>query len=511
MSQSPSKSFRKKTTRRKSRRSPQGSTSSGTEIEITRYGVGLDVHKENIVVSVAAQTEQNLIVQIRTHKFRNHPPGLQELTQFLQKYQPVSHYLMECTGIYHRPLYHALEGAFPNSKTKIIAMNPLLVHRKLTDLGNKHDKADAQGMAELSFYDRLIRPSYVGTPEFFHLRDTLRNYKHAKKEASKHVNRIHRVLCSVNFMCKLNLHHEWELHLLDYIIATEGPIKRAFKAMVESSRLEKRSISSLMKHQEDFVPYFNIELPKSSRFNLRQLVIQYLQAETNAAQYLLQTEKQILKDAEFEHWYLQLLRIPCVGQISALRLITELGDFRRFVNWKAFAKYCGVVPEIKESGGTFTASHINRFTNAHLRTALSQVAMLYVNGYAKGTDLSIFAHRQRVLRRLPYKKAVMRVAHKLSRIIYQVLVNNVTYDVTYEQTKAKIQRLQRKNTKHGTMLESSQTRSLQRDISQLLVTNSQYMTSKSRFFLVKGFQQLIRKANVVELEGTKLDSKKNKI
>ena len=194
-----------------------------------------------------------------------------------------------------------------------------------------------------------------------------------------------------------------------------------------------------------------------------------------------------------------------------MRLITELGDFRRFVNWKAFAKYCGVVPEIKESGGTFTASHINRFTNTHLRTALSQVAMLYVNGYAKGTDLSIFAHRQRVLRRLPYKKAVMRVAHKLSRIIYQVLVNNVTYDVTYEQTKAKIQRLQRKNAKHGTMLESSQTRSLQRDISQLLVTNSQYMTSKSRFFLVKGFQQLIRKANVVELEGTKLDSKKNKI
>ena len=511
MSHHPSKSFRKKTTRRKSRKNLQESTSSGAEIEIIRYGVGLDVHKENIVVSVAAQTAQNLIVQIRTHKFRNHPQGLQELTRFLQKYQPVSHYLMECTGIYHRPVYHALEDAFPNLKAKIIAMNPLLVHRKLTNLGNKHDKADAQGMAELSFYNRLIRPSYVGTPEFFHLRDTLRNYKYAKKEANKHVNRIHRVLCSVNFMHRFNLHHEWELHLLDFMIATKGPIKRAFKAMVESSQLEKRSISSLMKHQEDYVPYFNIELPKASRFNLRQLVIQYLQAETNAAQYLLQTEKLILKDAELEHCYLQLLRIPCVGQISALSIITELGDFRRFVNWKAFAKYCGVVPEIKESGGTFTASHINRFTNTHLRTALSQIAMLYVNGYAKGTDLAIFAHRQRVLRQLPFKKAVIRVAQKLSRIIYQVLVNNLTYDASYEQTKAKIQRLQRRNTKHGTMLESPHTRSLRRDISQLLVTNSQYMTSKSRFFLVKGFQQLIRKANSVELEGTELNSKKNKV
>jgi len=511
MSHNPSKSFRKKTTRRKSSRNPQKSSPSGTEIEIMRYGVGLDVHKENIVVSVAAQTTQNMIIEVRTHKFRNHPQGLRELTQFLQKYQPISHYLMECTGIYHRPVYHALEAAFPNSRAKIIAMNPLLVHRKLTDLGNKHDKADAQGMAELSFYDRLIRPSYIGSPEFFHLRDTLRNYMYAKKEALRNVNRIHRVLCSVNFMHKLDLHHEWELHFLDFIIATKGPIKLAFKAMIESKHLMKRSITSLLKHQEKYVPYFNIILPEASRFNLQQLVIQYLQSETNAAKFLLHTEKQILKDVEFQHWYLQLLRIPCVGQISALRLITELGDFRRFVNWKAFAKYCGVVPEIKESGGVFTPGHINRFTNTHLRTALSQIAMLYVNGFAKGTDLHVFAHRQRVIRRLPYKKAVMRVAQKLSRIIYQVLVNNITYDATFEQTKAKMQRLQRFKAKKGTMLESSQTRSLRRDISQFFVTNSSYLTSKSRFFLVKGFHQLIRKANAVESEGTRQTSKKNRI
>jgi len=105
----------------------------------------------------------------------------------------------------------------------------------------------------------------------------------------------------------------------------------------------------------------------------------------------------------------------------------------------------------------------------------------------------------------------MRVAQKLSRIIYQVLINNVSYDATFEQSKAKIQRLQRRNAKHGTMLEFPHTRSLRRDISQLLVTNSQYMTSKSRFFLVKGFQQLIRKADKVELQGTKVDSKKNKV
>ena len=124
--------------------------------------------------------------------------------------------------------------------------------------------------------------------------------------------------------------------------------------------------------------------------------------------------------------------------------------------------------------------------------------MQYLNGYAKGTDLSVFAHRQRVIRHLPYKKAMMRVAQKLCRIVYQVLVNNISYEATFEQSKAKKERLERKKAKKGTMLESSQTRCLRRDISRLFVTNSKYLTSKIRFFLVKGFQQLIKKANAVE-------------
>ena len=48
--------------------------------------------------------------------------------------------------------------------------------------------------------------------------------------------------------------------------------------------------------------------------------------------------------------------------------------------------------------------------------------MKYLIGHGKGTDLAVFAHRQRVLRRLPYKKAMMCVAQKLSRIMYQVLL-----------------------------------------------------------------------------------------
>jgi len=75
----------------------------------------------------------------------------------------------------------------------------------------------------------------------------------------------------------------------------------------------------------------------------------------------------VLHDLEFQHRYQTLLEIPCLRQTSALVILTEIGDFRRFYNWRAFVKFCGVVPEIKESGNDVNKGHVNRYTNPHLR------------------------------------------------------------------------------------------------------------------------------------------------
>lgn len=212
------------------------------------------------------------------------------MVNFLKHYQPIAHYLMECTGIYHRPVYYALERAFPLAKDKIIAMNPLLVHRRLTDLGNKHDKADAQRMAELTFYDKLLRPSYVGDPQFFHLRDSIRSYTRSKQDSTKFKNRIHRVLCSIHFMYKFDLGKEWSLQVLDNWIHHGGTFQDAFQSLLLRLIKVNKPISVLQKHSEDFVPFAAISLTRESTFNLRELLQQFLEVEGHAAQYLFQTE-----------------------------------------------------------------------------------------------------------------------------------------------------------------------------------------------------------------------------
>ena len=148
-----------------------------------RYGVGFDVHKATIATCVKAQTPTGEIVEVQAHVFRCTPAGLNELMAFLQRFKPVCHFLMECTGIYHFPLYFKLQATFPDARNQITAMNPLLVHRRIADLGRKTDKADAGNLASLAFYDDLIRPSYIGSTQYLQLREMVRSYHHSLPNA----------------------------------------------------------------------------------------------------------------------------------------------------------------------------------------------------------------------------------------------------------------------------------------------------------------------------------------
>ncbi len=106
------------------------------------------------------------IITIHTQTFLADPAGLQALIKYLGKYTPVAHYLMECTGVYHLPLYFALQSAFPDQSRRIVAMNPLLIQRHGTILGSKTDPIIARDMATLALYDGFIQPSYIGTTQF---------------------------------------------------------------------------------------------------------------------------------------------------------------------------------------------------------------------------------------------------------------------------------------------------------------------------------------------------------
>src|SRR6056297_1545970 len=454
----------RKREKKRGRRKPPTAEEIDLEKKVARYGIGFDVHKHTIVVNVQAQLEDATTVEVKHHVFRNSVNGLNELAQFLRKYNPISHYLMECTGVYHLQLVYKLRETFPDRIEKIIPMNPLMIHWRITELGVKNDKADARDIALLSFYDSLLQSSYVGSEYFYHLRDTMRSYHKIRTQTTRLKNRITRRLDSVNQKFPFNLNKEWCLELLDFYLSDHWSLNDAFHALIESKKKEGKSTNVLEKHETDLIDCGSIILPDELRFLLQLDFARYLNEDVAQSLLIREAEEQILEDEDLKSNYFKLLDIPGVGNTTALTVLLELGDFRRFHRWQSLVKYCGVVPTVDKSGEYERKGHINRYTNKILRGVLTQAASNLVNRCDRSHDLGRFAHKQRIIRKLPYKKALIKVAQKLARIIYFILVDGISYDLNYElkqkRRKKRMRRLKRKNT----LLESSKLRALKRNI-----------------------------------------------
>jgi len=129
-----------------------------------------------------------------------------------------------------------------------------------------------------------------------------------------------------------------------------------------------------------------------------------------------------------------------------------------------------------------------------LRGALSQAASSLVNRCDRSHDLGRFAYKQRHVRKLPYKKALMKVAQKLARIVYSILLDGITYDWNYEKTTRMREKRKRQLRKKKTLLKSAKVRALKRNIQDFLISNYEYMNSTSRYHLVNGCERMIRRA-----------------
>ncbi|KAF1073208.1 hypothetical protein MKHDV_03766 [Halodesulfovibrio sp. MK-HDV] len=461
--------------------------------EVTAFGIGLDVHKDSIALCMSGRLPSGETLVIREHTFRNHHQGVEELCRFLRPYQAKATILMECTGVYHVALYQTLQQRFPSRREFLIAMNPLLVHNRIADLGTKSDRADARTLSNLAFYERILRPSYVGSPEFFTVRDYMRSYHRTRTQTTTCKNRIHRHLHLANQKFSFNLNTEWGLQLLDRYIAQSRPLGEVYEEFL--AELKTNGQGRVLERQAtEIVPHAEVRLTEPQCFLLQVEVIRLLESQAAAAILLKEAETYVLNHPTLRTHYEQLCFIPGFNAVTVLTILTEVGNYSRFRTADAFSKFCGVVPTVEQSGTFRSKGHVNRFTNKHLRSALSQAAAIILSRPDRNTDIGAYAYKQLLLRKLPFKKAMMKVAFKYSRIVFGMLTGIRQYDPYHETMEKKRARLQKHLTNQGTLLESHRTRALRRNISKLLVTNSDLLNSTSKYHLVHGFKRLIRKS-----------------
>lgn len=110
-----------------------------------------------------------------------------------------------------------------------------------------------------------------------------------------------------------------------------------------------------------------------------------------------------------------LISTPCVGVLTAATYIAVIGTPERFPDSSHVISYAGLATSTYDTGETERHGHITKRGSAELRAMLCEAAQ-----HARNPQNPLNPYFARVCAKHGYKKAVIAVAHRLARILYQM-------------------------------------------------------------------------------------------
>jgi len=148
------------------------------------------------------------------------------------------------------------------------------------------------------------------------------------------------------------------------------------------------------------------------------------QVELMRAQILEATKQiKILSRSERYQKNMDLItKIPGIGLITGMTLLTELDDIRRFENSDKLCSFIGLVPTMSSSGEREKHGHITRRSNHLLRMMIIESAWIAVR-----YDPALTLAYQTYCKKMEANKAIIRIARKLITRIQVVLRDQIEY------------------------------------------------------------------------------------
>lgn len=146
----------------------------------------IDVHKKQITVALRIPGAQAGQRRQQVRKYPTFYTALREMTAWLVTEQ-VTHVAMEATGVYWRPVFHALSEA---EGLEILLCN---AHHVKNVPGRKTDASDAVWLAELCEVG-LLRGSFIPPTDIAAIRELTRYRKKLIEERTRETQRLHKVL-----------------------------------------------------------------------------------------------------------------------------------------------------------------------------------------------------------------------------------------------------------------------------------------------------------------------------
>lgn len=337
--------------------------------------IGIDVGKRQHVAAICHEGERE--ARRAVLRFTADRAGFALLEDWIGRQGPISRAVLESSGHYHLNLAAALQ----RRGLPVAVINPLeskyFGRRRLQR--TKSDPADARTLALLAMVDLPeVRDVLAGAE----LREAARFAMMLVGERARICQRIHR-LVELGFP-------ELEQAYDDPTCTSALALLRAAPTAALASRKRTATLAALSRpgggrrigpkkaEQIQTLATETIaapELAAQQAFEMRLLIAQHdlLEAQIAEAEAQLAT----LLDGELVR---RLRTIPGCGPAITATLIAEIGDIRRFSDFDKLVAYIGVHPAERSSGergaDPETSWHMAKTGNAHLRTALYQMAIV---------------------------------------------------------------------------------------------------------------------------------------
>jgi transposase len=388
----------------------------------------IDVGKKEIAVAVRTPGDRPGERTQQIRKYKTFYPVLRQMVAWLVE-QGVTHVTMEATGVYWKPVFHALG--------EVDSLEVLLVNaRHVKNLpGRKTDTKDAEWLAQL-LECGLLRGSFIPPKDIAAIRELTRYRKKCIQARTRELQRLSKVLEDGGIKIDSVASSITTLSARDMVEALIAG-ERDPKVLAEFAR-------GVMRKK---IP--DLTMACAGRFGdhhalLARMHLDHIDQLTTMIDGLNTRIEEVVDP--FSEQLRLLKTIPGIGDCAAQVIISEIGvDMSRFPTTAHLASWAGLCPGNNESAGKRKSGRTGK-GNAEIRDILTECAWS-----ASHTGTYVGAQFRRMHRRFGKKgggKAAIAIAHTLIVITWHVLHDQVEYRdlgsdyfTRYDNPDAKKQRL----------------------------------------------------------------------
>jgi transposase len=339
--------------------------------------IGIDVHLKSWSVCILTAT--------RVYRSFTQPPEPSVLIDHLHRHFPGARY--HCVyeaGYFGFSAARALNAA----GVECIVVHPADVPQSDYERRNKSDRIDAQKLA-CALRGNNLKAIYIPEAEMEQDRALLRAREDVVTKQSRVKHQIRAYL---------------KQHAVPFPLSESGSPRSWSRAVI--AKLAK------------------IALPTHSGTRTLQLYVKELLFHREQLLEITREIRALSRTARYAENVELLCSCPGIGMLTAMALLTELVDIRRFPNANRLAKYIGLIPDEESSGDTKKTKGVSKRRNAHLRHKLIESAWV-----AARTDPALIAVYERACRRMKKQRAIIVVARKLLNRLRAVLLRKEKYQM----------------------------------------------------------------------------------